>query len=334
MFGAAQARVRAQAFSELAAMIRAGVTIGEATSVVAEEMRPGRLRDALSQVGQEAFRGRSVAEAMRAHSEVFSPLTIAMVEVGERGGRLDESLREIADYHHRDFELRHLLTRELAYPLVLLAAIILIPVIGDFVRIWLTGTLQAALIAALSRLALVLVLLGVPAGLILLVISRMSRSRQGRLALDRLKIGLPIVGPAARKLAIARFHRALAALTSAGVMMGTAVRLAGEAAGNEAVRRDLARNAGQIDAGKSLSDALADSSLLPGSAKAMLRTGERTGAVDAMAEKVADYLEGEAETAIHQAAVSIMPVAVVIAGIIVAVMVISFYTGYVGELLQ
>jgi type IV pilus assembly protein PilC len=110
--------------------------------------------------------------------------------------------------------------------------------------------------------------------------------------------------------------------------MGTALRLAGEASGNEVVKSELGGGARVVESGGGLSDALAESSLMPGTVVRMLKTGERTAEVDAMAHNVADHLEQETETAIKQMAVSIAPVAVVIAGIIVALMVLSFYADF------
>ncbi|MGC9319271.1 MAG: type II secretion system F family protein, partial [Armatimonadota bacterium] len=307
---------------------------GESVTAVADEMGPSRLRDALVEVGRKAAHGSSVAEAMRGRPTVFAPLTVAMVEVGERAGRLEESLQLIADYYERDFELRHLLTRELAYPLVLFAGVIFIPVIGDFIRIWITATLAAAVVTAALRFLLILLLVGVPLGIVVLIIHQASQSEQGRLTLDRAKLRIPIIGGVVRKLATARFCRALASLYSSGVMMGTSVELAGEAAGNEAVRRDLQPTVRKLEAGQSLSEALSESSLLPSTVLTMLRTGERTGNIDGMAHNVANHLQREAETSIKQLAVTLTPIAVIIAGVMVALMLLSFYTGYAGTVMQ
>ncbi|MEA3401410.1 MAG: type II secretion system F family protein [Armatimonadota bacterium] len=334
MFGAAQARVRSEAYGELASMLHAGVTIGESATAVAEEMRPSPLRDALLEAGHKAAHGSSLAEAMRGRPTVFSPLTVAMVEVGERAGRLEESLQLIADYYEQDFELRHLLTRELAYPIVLFAGIIFIPLIGQFILIWITATLAEAVVTAAVRLLLILLVVGVPLGIILLIMHQASQSEQGRLALDRAKLRIPIIGGVVRKLAVARFCRALASLYSSGVMMGTSVELAGEAAGNEAVRRELQPAVRKLEEGQRLSEALSESSLMPSTVLTMLKTGERTGDIDGMAQNVANHLQREAETSVKQLAVTLAPIAVIIAGVIVALMLLSFYTGYAGTVMQ
>ncbi len=327
MFGAGRAKLRAAVFGELAAMVHAGVSIGEALTVAAEELHNARMARALEDVGREVMQGRPLAASLRRHEDLFGPLTIAMIEVGETSGRLAEVLREARDYHERDFELRHLLTRELAYPMVLFAAILLIPLVADFIRTWITATLPAALVVTLRYLLWYTLMLVMPAVIIGYTWRSLAQSRQSRRFAHGLLLKIPVVGTVLRKLAVARFCRALASLYSSGVLLGTAVQLAGRAAGNAVVQEDLTQGVRMIDRGAGLSDALAESSMLPASARHMLSTGERTGDIDAMAHRVADHLEMEAETAIRQLAVSLTPAAVIIGGIIVALMVLRFYSG-------
>lgn len=325
MFGTAQARERAEVFGELAAMVHAGVSVGESLTAVAGDMAPSRMQRALMQVGREVSGGKSLGAMLERHPDVFSPLTMAMVEVGERGGRLEEALRSIADYFERDFALRSLLKRELTYPIILFVAILFIPLLGNMIRLWITESLLTALITGAGQLVIYALVFGLPGLLVYLIIRNLGQSHEGRMKLDRIKLNLPIVGEVFRKLALARFCRALASLYSAGVLMGTSLRLAGQASGNAVVEQELGGGARAVERGGSLSDALSRSSMMPGTVLRMLQTGERTGDVDAMAHNVADHLELEAETTIKQTAVAITPVAVVIAGIIVAMMVLGFY---------
>lgn len=327
MFGAGGAKLRAAVFGELAAMVRGGVNIGEALAVAAEELHNARMARALEDVGHAVMQGRPLAAGLRQHEDLFSPLTIAMIEVGETSGRLAEALREVHDYHERDFELRHLLTRELAYPMVLFGAILFIPVIADFIRVWITATLAAAVGVTLKYLLWYTLILVMPVVIIGYTWRSLAQSQQSRRFADGLLLKIPVVGTMLRKLAVVRFCRALASLYSSGVLLGTAVQLAGQAAGNAVVQKDLTQGVGMIERGASLSDALAESSMLPPTARHMFRTGERTGDIDAMAHRVADYLEMEAETAIRQLAVSLTPAAVIIGGVIVALIVFKFYLG-------
>ena len=325
MFGAASARMKAQLFAELSSMVKAGLSIGHALGIAGKERAAPALGQDVRQMGHEVSGGRPLTEAMEARSRWFSALDVATVEVGENTGRMEAALRNLADFYEREFELRHLLTREMAYPIVLFGAILFIPLIGNVIRVWITESMPAAIVTGFWTLAIYALVLGLPAGLAIFAISRLSASEEGRAQIDGLKLRIPLIGGVFRRIALARYCRALASLYSSGILMGTAMRLAGEAAGNEAVRRDLTAQASEVERGASLTSAFEESRLMPGSVLAMLRTGELTGDVDSMAANVAEHLEAEAQTSIKQLAVSITPVAVILAGIIVAFMVISFY---------
>ncbi|MFW6438032.1 MAG: type II secretion system F family protein, partial [Armatimonadota bacterium] len=239
MFGTAQARERAQVFGELASMVHAGVSIGESLTAVAEEMPQSRMQRALRMVGHDVSGGRSLGESLKRYSDVFSPLTLAMVEVGERGGRIEESLRNIADYFEREFRLRSLLRRELTYPIILLIAILFIPLAGRMIVVWLNDSVTAAIITGIRQLLVYLIVFGLPALGAWLVVRSLRQSHEGRLRIDRIKLSIPLIGTVMRKLALARFCRALASLYSAGVMMSTSLRLAGEASANEVLKTEL-----------------------------------------------------------------------------------------------
>ncbi len=327
MFGATKARTQAEFFAEMSAMVNAGMSLGEALTVAGRGRSSSSLGEASSEMGDQVSGGQPLSEVMEGHPQLFSPLDIAAVAVGESTGRMERALRNLADFYERDFELRHLLARELAYPIVLFGAILFIPIVANFIRIWITGSLIAALGATVATLFVYLLTLGVPIALVILVVKGMTGSESGRMRLDRFKINIPLIGPVVSRIALARYCRALASLYSSGVLMGTAMRLAGEAAGNEVVRHDLTAGVSEVERGGTLSGAFEGSSLMPESVLAMVRTGERTGEVDAMADNVADHLEQEARTSIKRLTVSITPIAVLIAGVIVAVMAMSFYLG-------
>lgn len=332
MFGAAAARARSEVFNQLATLVKAGVSIGAALSDLGDDRSRRPLGPTLVRMGAEVSQGMPLAEAMRRRGDVFSPLTVAIIDAGERSGRLEEALRAVADYYERDFALRHLLTRELAYPLVLLVAIVFIPAIAQSVLVWMTASLLAALVAGTLRLLVTFVLIGVPVGIIALTVHTLSRSEQGRAHLDTLKLRLPLIGGVVRRIVMARFCRALASLYSAGVLMGSALRLAAAAAGNAALEGQLRAVAAQVDRGERLSTALERVDQVPRTVVRMLRTGEDSGELDRMAQAVAEHYEMEAETAIKQMAVTITPLAVLLAGVIIGAMFIggflNLYSAY------
>ncbi len=325
MFGAAAARERSGVFHELASLTKAGISIGHSLGDLGEDMAGRPLGRTLVRMGRQVSNGDPLATAMRDQGDAFIPLTIAMVEVGEEGGRLEGALRSVAEYYERDFELRHLLTRELAYPMVLVAALILIPALTQFVIVWLTADVGSAIVSALIRGLVTLLIIVVPVGLVTLLIRNLSRTRTGRQRLDAIKLRIPVAGGVIRRVVMARLLRALASLYSAGVLMGTSLRLAAQACGNAVIGAELERAADKVDAGARLSEALATSPHVPKTVLRMIQTGEETGEVDRMASNVATHYEMETQTAIKQAAVTITPIMVVLIAVIVGVMYIGTF---------
>ena len=120
-------------FRELATLVNAGVSIGEALSIL--QTRPGRpeLRAAIADAAKRVSYGERLSDVMAEHPKMFSPLNLAMIAAGEEGGRLDEMLNEVADYLEKEQELRRMLSRETFYPKVLIGAVLLIPLIAQIV---------------------------------------------------------------------------------------------------------------------------------------------------------------------------------------------------------
>ena len=145
--------------------------------------------------------------------------------------------------------------------------------------------------------------------------------------LDNIKMMIPGTGGVSRRYATARFTRALGILYGSGILLTNAVIIAARACGNRAIQEDMERRAPQLNQGMPISEFLAQSGLLSPSAVQMARTGEQTGSLDVMMDKVSDYLESEADVKAHQFAVFLGVAAIVIAGIVVFIIAISFYGG-------
>jgi type II secretory pathway component PulF len=151
---------------------------------------------------------------------------------------------------------------------------------------------------------------------------------------DRLKMLIPGAGDVARKYATARFARALAALYSGGINLYRAVEIAARACWNRAIGEQLLSHAPALNNGEGISGMLARSGLLSPLAIQMARTGEQTGSLDTMMNKVADYLESEADAKAHQVAVATGVLALLLAAAVVAYIVISFYVGMFSGIMQ
>jgi type IV pilus assembly protein PilC len=325
--------ILAQFYREFATMIGSGMTVIQALHTLDDTISHPTVRWAVRGLRQAVERGQRLSENMRNFPEVFSPLAVAVVAAGEQSGRLDEMLGVMADYAERDLELRRLLNRETFYPKILLFAILTIVPGGLTVATTIARGIGAGLrwLAPILGVYVLALLLGV---VIYYMIRAYGQSQQGRLGIDRLKLAVPVFGSLANRIAMSRFCRALAALYSAGVPMPQSMRLAGEASANTAVSHAVSAMVFRVEQGGKLSEALAQTGLVPQLVLSMIRTGEQTGDIDQVLHKVADYYDDETKTKIHQLSQTIVPICVVIGGIIVFIIAALFFLNFYGGLLS
>lgn len=309
-----------QFYFQLATMLSSGITIREALYTLAGQWK-GRPAAMLTEVADEVSGGRTLSESMDARPAVFSPLAIALVRTAEQTGRLDQNLALIARTMERHRRIRSRIITRLIYPLLLLHLAIFIPNILILIR---EGLLPFLLRSGVELL---------PIYVATIVFSFLHLVlRETRLYTEFL-LSLFFIGPILRKLAFARFARALAALYDAGVPLSHAVDVAAEATANGAIRDPLKATSTKMQRGMSLSASVADLPHMPALVKDMIATGEHSGSLETTLRKVADYYDDEAEQAALRMAI-VIPV-VIYMGIVgwIAWKVISFYVDYYGPLL-
>jgi len=321
-FGKVKVQDRAVFFSELYTMLNAGVGLFQALDTIGETIRPVRLAELVRRLRDGVRGGKPLSDAMRRYPDVFSTLNCAIFAAGESGGFLAEAVHRCAEYSERESRLQQKIKQETWYPKLVLLAFLFIPTLPTLVlqgvRAWLSQLAGIGLAAVPFVLA---------AGLLWQALKAAGKSDSTRQTLDSIKLSLPLLGKVSKRLAFARFSRAMSALYTAGLGFVRGVPLAAEATGNEAIADHLRRSVPRIQQGAPLSEVLETSRHVPPMVVQMVRTGEQTGQIDSMLDKVADYFEQEADTAIHQMVVSLTPVCILLLGGLVAVKVVGFYTG-------
>ena len=333
VFGDYELKQRAIFFRELATLVDSGMTIGQAITTLGSRTPSVNLRQALRAIGPKISGGKRFSEVARGYPAQFSNLAIAMIEAGETGGRLDTMLLRLAQYVEREVNLRALIARETFYPKILLVAILFIPLMPPVVLAAMQGSTGLAVAVFFRALLSYIIVLGLPVLGIVLVVRSYGKMTQGRLNIDTFKLHLPVVGKVIHRVAMSKFCRALAALYDAGVSITQALRLSGDASGNARIQATAILAAPTVERGGKLSEGLARAGMLDDLVLRMLQTGEDSGHIDEMMDKVADYYEAESETAIKQMSLLIVPLAVIIAGIAVVFILIKSYMGYATGLL-
>ncbi|MCS7310655.1 MAG: type II secretion system F family protein [Armatimonadetes bacterium] len=308
-------------YRQLATAVRAGIPIHRALLSVAENTGKPRLRRIVQAVVNDLMQGKPLSKAMSQHPHVFDELQLALIQAGEEGGLLEQMLERLADYLERDYKLRLKIRAGTFYPKVLLLAGIFIPkiptlVVGGGLIPYLRETVGWAgpiLLAVLAVVAIMRILLQI---------------EPLREAYDSLKLMIPGIGGLVRQLAMARFSRALAAMYAAGVPLPRAIAVSALAADNHYLTKRLRRAITDIEHGQPISEAFRRTGVMPPLVLDMLHTGESTGNVDTMMDKVAEYYEQETDVKSGQAVVVLSVGVYLLIALWIASMIIGFWQGY------
>jgi type IV pilus assembly protein PilC len=323
--------------SKLSAMVDAGVPIMRSLDLMRRQQKSPLFRRALTAMTDEVNQGGSLGNAMRRWPKVFDNLSIAMVEAGEAGGVLDETLKRLAMLLEENARLQNQIKSALGYPVIVLVVAILVFLgmtmflIPTFAEIFdqLGAKLPAftqmmvdfsKLLRSSFSLLLVLLLL-----VLVFFFNRYYASPSGRRSVDGQMLRLPLFGDLLQKTASAQFCRTLSSLSSAGVPIMMALDILTETATNAVVRDAIRGSRTDISEGVPLSTALSSKRVFPEMMVSMLAIGEETGEMDAMLSKVADFYEDEVSTTVKALTAMIEPVMIVIVGVIVGSILIAMY---------
>jgi type IV pilus assembly protein PilC len=274
---------------------------------------------------------------MRQWPKVFDQLSIAMVEAGEAGGVLDESLKRLAKLLEDNARLQNQIKGALGYPVAVLViailvflgmTIFLIPTFaGIFKDLGAELPLFTQLMVDLSELLRSPLSLLLAGGLLMAVwmLSRYYATAKGRRAIDRLLLSLPLFGDLIMKTATAQFCRIFSSLTRAGVPILMSLEISSETAGNSIISDAILASRGLVQEGVMLSAALIRQNVLPDMALSMLAIGEETGEMDQMLSKVADFYEDEVTASVKALTSMLEPAMIVVVGGIVGSILLAMY---------
>jgi len=323
--------------NKLAALVDAGVPIVRGLTLMAQQQKMPLFKRALQAITEEVSQGEGIGTAMRRWPKVFDKLMIAMIEAGEAGGVLDETLKRLATLLEGNAKLQNQIKGAMGYPIAVLSlaviiflamTIFLIPTfegIFDSLGADLPAFTQAMvdlseLLRSPFSFFLVLAIIG---GVVLF--SRFYATPVGKRRVDGIILKLPLFGDLLRKTATAQFCRTFSSLTRAGVPILMSLEIVHEIAGNAIISDAILNSRLDIQEGIPLSLALQRKAVFPELAMSMLSIGEETGQMDAMLSKVADFYEDEVEAAVKIMTAMLEPAMIVICGGIVASILVAMY---------
>jgi type IV pilus assembly protein PilC len=321
---------------QFATMIDAGLTMLRALTIMSEQVENPELRKVLRGVKQDLEAGHSLSSAFTKWDRVFPPLMISMTKAGEVGGFLDVTMRQIADNLEAEVKLRGKIKAALTYPTVvfcmaiLMCVGLLIFVVPVFQHMFenLGGELPlpTRILVMLSQAMKYLVPLFIVA-----VVAfvwwwrRYGKTERVRNVVDPLKLRLPVFGKLFQKLALARFARNLGTLMTAGVPILQELDIVADTTGSIVIGRALNEVKESVRQGESIAAPLSHHSVFPPMVVQMISSGEESGAVDGMLQKVAEFYDSEVEATTEALTALIEPLMIAFLGALVGSMIVALY---------
>jgi type IV pilus assembly protein PilC len=322
---------------QLATMISSGMSILRALYVLEEQTENKLLKETIVAVRKDVEAGLSLSDAMARHPKVFDPLFVAMTQAGEMGGVLESALLRVADQLEKDASLRRQVKSALVYPVLVIVVAVgimlalcafLIPV---FINVFKEFGGELPAITKVSVFASPVVThyywaMFLVTAVVTVTFIKWKKSTWGRKQWDRFRLRIPMkIGTIVQQVAVARWSRTLASLTSAGVPLLAALEITGRTGGNVAVEEAMDGVIASVKRGGTIAAPLAQAPIFPSMVTHMVAVGEETGALDAMLEKVAEFYEDQVAASV-KALTSIMePIMIMVIGAMVGFIVISMY---------
>ena len=321
---------------QLATMIDAGIAIVQALQALAEQTPNKIMRDTIRDICTRVESGESFSEALTRHPKAFNRLYVAMVSAGEKGGLLAEIMSRLATYTENTERLRKKVKTALMYPTVVtvvaivITTFLLVRVIPTFKEIYsgfgaaLPGpTLFLMGISDIVKHYLIFLII-IAAGMVWGWLAYI-KTKPGRDFWDKHRIKLPIFGPIAHKICLARFTRTLASLVRSGVPILEVLQIVSQTVGNTVMEKAIKAAALDIERGEGISQALGKHPVFPSMIIRMLSAGEQTGNIDNMLERVANFLDEEIDTTLSGLMSLIEPLLIVFLGVVIGGMVICMF---------
>jgi len=321
---------------QLATMVDAGIAIVQSLQALADQSPNKIMRDVIRDVCTRVESGESFSEALQKHPKAFNRLYVAMVSAGEKGGLLAEILARLATYLETTDRLRKKIKTAMMYPTavttvaICITIFLLVKVIPVFKDVYtsfdakLPAPTQALIdISEVLTHWLLVIIIGLAAAVYGWL--RYIKTKKGREFWDAKRIKLPVFGPIAHKICLARFTRTFASLVHSGVPILEVLQIVSQTVGNTVLEKAVKTAASDIERGEGISQALAKHPVFPSMVTRMMTAGEQTGNIDTMLERVSDFLDEEIENSLSGLMSLIEPLLIVFLGVVIGGMVICMY---------
>jgi len=319
---------------QLAGLLKSGISVLKGISIIGQQNENAAFCEALNRVESGIKDGRSLSEMLQEHPRLFNQFYISMVRVGEENGTLPEVLLRLADYRRRREEISSKVKNALTYPAV-------VALVGIFTIVFIMTNVLPKLVELIKGLGMELP--GITVMLInmvtfmekyfgcmviavivfLVAFVKLSRNTNVRLAIDRIKLRLPIFGRVLLESELIGFAQTLRASLDSGLQLLRSIELSQSVLTNEVMKAELAKYYNYVKSGLSLGDMMRESHVFPSMVSNMIAIGESSGSLIGALDQIADDYQWRINDTVSRLVTLLEPIIIIFIGGIVAFIVMA-----------
>ena len=321
---------------QFSSIIKAGVNVINALSMMSEQTENKKLKAAIKNVQSNVEKGETLSSAMRSEGDIFPSLLVSMVAAGEASGSLETAIERMAIQFEKDAKISGMVKKAMIYPIILIVVMIgvviamMMFVIPNFMDMFegldAEMPFMTVMVINMSNFILdkwwllILIVVG-----IVFAYKSYYKTDAGRHVIDRIKIKIPVFGVLTVKTACARFSRIMSTLLSAGMPMISAIEIAAGTMDHVLFKDALQKVRSGVALGMGFSQQIGVTRLFPAMLVHMVGIGEETGNIEDMLTNVANYYDEEVELATQSVTALMEPMIIIVMAVVVGALVLAIY---------
>ncbi|MBF0571000.1 MAG: type II secretion system F family protein [Candidatus Omnitrophica bacterium] len=321
---------------QFATMVDAGIPILQSLEALSEQTANPTFKAALVTIREDIQTGGSLSGSFAKHPKIFDQLYVNMIRVGESGGILTTILERVAIYLEKSERLRQKVKGAMIYPAVVVSMAMLITV-GLLVKVVPTfSQIYASLGQKLPVMTQMLIDFSnllqhdlpflIAGGFVaVFLFNKYKKTPAGHIQVDTMLLKMPVFGDLICKVSVSRFCRTFATLSQSGVPILESLDIVGKTCGNRVIEILVDEIKVSVKEGNSIAEPLSKSSIFPLMVTRMISVGEKSGQLEKMLSKVAEFYDEQVDTAVEGLTKLIEPLIIGFLGIVVGFIVVALF---------
>lgn len=317
---------------QLSVTVSATIPLVQGLRMLVGQTESPVLKMVISEIADDVEGGAKLSASLSRHPDIFSPFFINLIRSGETSGKLDEVLNYLADQQEKDYDLMSKIKGAMIYPVFIVSGLV---IVGTLMMIFVVPQLTAILTETGVELPLstrILIgtsnflssfwwlLLAILVGAVV-TLRILTRSGRGKYYWDYFKFKIPVFGKLFQKIVIVRFTRSLHTLSTGGVALTKSLDIVADVVGNEFYKQLIKQTKTEVEDGNPIATVFLRTKEVPVMVSQMLNLGEKTGRLDDILDKLANFYSREVANMVNNLVTLLEPLIMVLMGVAVGVLV-------------